>query len=298
MIVAEVIDVWLAEERQRRDAERLLTQREGYFWPTECSVPYEVAPGIVVNIGGCRRKAYYRWHKLGVTNPVQPKSIRKMVMGEIIEEKEREWYRKSGIVIAEKIKFQDPTHFVSGECDAAVYDPEVGIIGVEVKSYAGYFAEREIEGTKNKPGFPRLDNLLQTMIYLDRTKLPEFRICYTNRATAEKTEFRIILSAGGFAMVKNMHRGYESKFTGFSVSDVWPRMSELRTMIGRKQLPECDYKEVYSAEEIKARYTHGLISKTAYESYHKSGDPIGDWQCYATYCSYYDRCKGLIAPAA
>jgi len=291
MIISDTVDICLAEERRVHELERLTNQREGYFWPTECSVPYELTPGVLTNVGGCRRKVFYRWRKVEPTNPTQPKSIRRMEMGTIIELQERDWYRKFGIAVAEKVKFQDHVRRVSGECDCLVFDPEVGIIGVEIKSYYGYKAERDIEGLKSKPGFPRLDNLLQAMMYIFETKLPAFHLVYINRGSTLKTEFNVTLNGQGFPVVSNMHRPYTTTFTGFSVYDVFPRMDTLAEMILRDELPARDFQEAYPADEIEARYACGDISKTAYESWSKSREPIGDWQCFPDYCAYYDLCS-------
>jgi len=293
MNVEDLVDANLVEEEMKRISERMLTQREGYFWPSESSVRYEAAPGIVDAIGACRRKVFWRWKRMPPTNPSDPRSLRTMAMGKAIEQQELEWYFKYGFGIARNFKFQDPKLRLSGEGDALVFDPNAGIVGVEIKSIYGYYAEKEILGTKGKPGFPRLDNLMQAMLYIMVTKIPQWRLVYIARTTFEHRQFAIGMDEHGFPIVEDRDSGMSTTFKGFSVYDVLDRNEELYGMIARDELPTREYQCAYPADEVEKRFTNGLISKTSYGEWKKApqAHPIGDWQCNPRYCLHYSRCQ-------
>ena len=297
MNILDLIDANLAESQQKESLERLGRQREGYFWPSECSVLWSPGPGIVECIGSCARKVYWRFKKIPQTNPMEPGSIRTVTMGKAIEQQELDWYEKFGIIVGRNFKFQSPKYKISGEGDALVFDPAVGIVGVEVKSFYGYAAEKEIFGNKSTPGFPRLDNLLQTMYYLLITGIKEWRLVYITRTNFAHRQFIVRLVDGGFAEVSDPDQESCTVFKGFSIHDSLQRMNELYELIASNTLPACDFAEDYSASEIQARRAHGLISKTAYEEYTKGKSVPGDWQCSAKYCSYYGQCKVAPSPA-
>jgi hypothetical protein len=299
--------MYLVEETARVELERLKTQREGYFWPSECSILYRPIPSlpeVVQTIGTCRRRVYWRWMREPHTNPIQPKSIRRMQIGKAIERQEIDWYFAAGFGIARNFKFQNPLRRISGEGDALVFDPENGIIGVEIKSFngvgSGYYAGKEIFGNKSQTGFPRIDNLLQTMLYLDSTKIKLWRIEYLERSELRTTEFEIMLDTGKCAIVTNKEQGLHTRFSGFGLVDVYTRMDDLYSMIAKRILPPRDFRMSYPADEVEARFVNGLISKTKYEAWRK--DPrtntVGDWQCSPAYCVQFKRCQDAQKTAA
>jgi len=85
----------------------------------------------------------------------------------------------------------DPNTNMSGEADAIIYDNDIkGLRGVEIKSGYDYKFRSEVIGTPTRPGKPKYEHLLQTIIYVDYFKIP-FTIVYIDRGNAARAEYDI-----------------------------------------------------------------------------------------------------------
>ena len=142
---------------------RIGDQRPG-LWPSECSVEY-MRNGFKVVKGKCMRAAWYR--SMGF-KPTTAKAglIWKGHLGKRVEESQINKWKEMGLYVSNNIKFYDKRLFVSGEMDAIIKHPDNPdyLIGMEIKSFYGYYANTNICGAKakNRAGVPKDGHFLQS----------------------------------------------------------------------------------------------------------------------------------------
>jgi hypothetical protein len=152
------------------------TPRASYtpaMWPSEASA-VRIDKSMFPIFGTCMRKCLYRmigWTKSVETDASGPW---KWILGRAVEEKLTDLAQfqseKAGIehiYVANGVRLFIRDFYLPVEIDLIVKDPKTnrGWV-VECKSYSGYYAEKEIE----KESKPKVENLIQTCIYLIETK--------------------------------------------------------------------------------------------------------------------------------
>ena len=272
------------------------------LWPSESSVEYTEENRRVVQ-GCCLRAAWYRSCKYPRTTTRNPGLEMKGVLGKNAEITQIERWKQMGLWLGNNIKFYDPKHFVSGELDAIIKNPDTGgSILAEVKSYYGYDANKEICGTKKppRPGNPKINHFLQTVIYKYNfmDKVDECRIYYVERGDGHRVEFEVGLTPEGETFRpywKQIDGPYWATYSSekaiqpFTVDDINARFIKLAELIKKRELPQPDYNEFFTDEEIEWRWTHGEMGKTKYEDWKKKKEPVENWVC--GYCSWRDQCR-------
>ena len=131
-------------------------------WPSEASA-LRVDRSQWNIVGKCHLAAFYRMIGMPITNPPDAISAWKWIIGRSVEEHLTDQAKKAGVYVAEGVKHWIPDVGLSIEMDVISLDPATNDpYIVECKSFAGYFAAKEIM-TENRP---KLENLIQVAIYL------------------------------------------------------------------------------------------------------------------------------------
>ena len=281
---------------------RFSGHRDCHLYPSEASVVTQGPHGPTV-LGCCMRQAYFRCMGAeGEPTSVYSQGI--FELGKAVEKMLVEDWKKMGIYVAESIRFQNPRYNLSGELDAVIRDPETGeLVGVEVKSYYGYNAEKTVEGNRSVRGRPKTQHLLQTLVYAweFRRQLGYFKIFYKNRGNGEKRSFdvRIVPDTLDDGSIVHWTKLDNEIISAYTVDDIYNRYSLLHEHITNCVPPEPEFEMLYSNERVEREFQDGNISKSKYEKFKKVSkrdgsvkyverERPGDWQC--SYCSYKDLC--------
>lgn len=251
------------------------------FWPSEVS--YKTKDGKV--LGKCHRQAWYDYHNFQPTNPIDAKGITTIDMGKMAEGWYIEKAKQIGVWAANSVKYFDHDHNISAEIDLIIFEQNL-FVGVECKSYYGHYAEKEVQG------FPKIQHLMQTMLYLDFMNRviderwsKKFYIEYYGRDTCNKYEHTVTLEQRGDTLVPLIngiaHDLVETK-------GIYDRYDELAVLVNLDTPPTREFIYEYSDEQVEEKNKRGEISKTKYNAWKKNQKTISDWQCL--YCAHLDRC--------
>lgn len=248
------------------------------WWPSQASCKIKNLYGEDTMAGKCLRAVY--WSKRGIkeTNPMKARSIRIVKVGKAIEQLEVDRYKEMGIWRGNSIKFYNKQYNISGEIDGFVYDNDQNkTIGVEIKTGYGYKFRKDVLGTATVNGTPKLDNLMQTMLYVDYFK-KLFKIVYIDRGNAQRAEYDITLNKDGTPNINN-----KKIDNGLSIPGCIARFKELEEYLENGTIPPRDFQLLYSKERVKFLYDSGRLTKTQNKEYEKkSVIDVGDWEC--SYC--------------
>ena len=286
-IDAAIYDRIVNRESKPRDAHN--------YWPSEASIVLLDKLGNPFVQGKCLRACFYGINQYKVTNHMTPNQMRKIETGRIIEQQEHEYARAAGILVGHNIKNkkQYGPIWISSEIDALYKDDESDVI-IDIKSYYGYLAKKDLEGNMRKIGRPKLDHVLQMMLYLDIfDSVPYAKLRYIDRGDMNIVEHRVELKP---YRVKQNNQYVEDKITAIngesdmniSISRIMERYGRLDQYVESTTLPPRDYLPVYSANHIKYLDQLGKLSKTA-KARAKSGQPLCDWRC--SYCTFRNQCQ-------
>lgn len=271
------------------------------IWPSETSVAYKLGDREHVD-GKCMRAAWYRI--MGYEGaPVEPNMKMKGALGKSAEEACVERWKRMGILVDHNIKFYIRKYGLSGEKDVILrhivdkHDPDALPIGVEVKSFYGSGASREICGSKRPlvAGHPKWDHLLQAAVYWDtyKERLDHFRLYYIERGDGHRVEFKVLIGEDnkiGFQQIQGPYWATESDkeiYRPYTIDNVYERMEELVQRVKKRDMPPRDFKREYNDDDVEWMRSVGELSDYKYKSY-KKGKPLGDWNC--SYCPYSDIC--------
>jgi hypothetical protein len=211
-----------------------------------------------------------------------------------------------GIWVDNNIKFFNKDLVVSGELDGIIREPETNrLIGIELKSFYNFAANKEICGGKQppQPGKPKMSHFLQASIYAwdYRNVLDEYRVFYFERGDGHRVEFKVGFVEDG----PDRHLCYWEQIPGkywsffspgkvvqpFSIEDVHIRYRQLAGYIKTKTLPPRDYPTYWADEDIEWLFQHKRVNKTDYEAWVKkpTKNKIKSWCC--SYCNYHTQCE-------
>lgn len=282
---------------QEMTRERLPSFRSPHLYPSEASV--RDADGVLH--GSCLRSVFYRLTKTPKTNPPNARAQWIFDLGLAVEETIIRRSKEAGIWFDDHIKWYNPDYHVSGEVDLIIRNPLEPdmLIGVEIKSFYGYMATAEIMGTRTKPGFPKISQLLQTFLYTDWFKeiLSGFKMAYLARdATENRRDFNIEFHETNGATGQDEVLVYpvvDGKiYPKFTLNGIYERFTEAWNYFTARQLPPRDFQLYYSKEEMEQRVKDGLTSKVDAAGFKKKPSCMkyrkADWQC--RYCDYRNLC--------
>lgn len=265
----------------------------GYFYPSEASVVFTDAHGDSVTEGGCLRASYFRLHGGFESLPTEARTEYIFMQGKIIEQALIEKWKEMGIWVANNIKFVDKANHVSGELDVILLDPSTSKPYIaEVKTFYGYHAEKELFGNYKEKGFPKIPQLLQTLIYLNYWQdkgITQARMVYFARDSVKRRTFLIELEKEGNIVYPKVDGVVIREF---AIDDIMLRYKTLKQHIENNTVPPGDYELQYSNAKIEDYFEKGKIAKTKYEEFKKGKlknyENIGDWQC--SYCRWKNVC--------
>lgn len=308
--------------------------------PTGASAEMINERGEKVLVGKCLRQVWYSKKKIPRTNTSTDNNQFVFMMGHMGEAGLHEAWTNAGILLESNAKMvhnfaknpdKDDEIRLSGEVDAILrwsewktgedgvprihIDPTKAI-GIEVKTKYGHFGKAQIMGNKNSTyelGFPQIEHLMQTALYLAARKrfedyhnveIPYFVICYILRDNGIHKSFRVELSDGydGRIIVKDMNgKELKPKMEKALEWNVTPQQMELTLDMMRERYyqqlenlksdtpPPREYDLRYSDEKAERLFNAGDLSKTKKANHEKNPlDNIGDWNC--SYCDWKDVC--------
>jgi hypothetical protein len=223
--------------------------------------------------------------------PANSRSELIFAMGHAVESIVVEQWKQMGLWVDNNVKFTtDRLGFpLKGELDAILREPPDGrLYGIECKSFSGYFGTTEIMGNKKHPGAPKINQLLQTLVYtyIFKEELYCFRMVYMARDEPENHRtFKIELANEGDLHYPVIDGEINRAFT---VEDIFSRYRLLQEYLDRDELPPRDYEDIYPDSKVEYLTSLGKVSKTARDDHFKGKKPCGDWQC--RYCDVRHHC--------
>lgn len=282
-----------AETDKHITRKRFKTTRNASYYPSEASVQMYDETGDLVTIGKCLRAAYFRLSGEFEATPPDARAEFIFAQGHAVEDILVGLWKEMGIWVANSVKFVIPDINVSGELDGILMEPgSQQTYGVEVKSFYGYHAEKEIMGNKYQQGNPKWSHLLQTLVYLwhfHDKGLPYFRIVYFARDSVKRRTFKVELHKEGDSFYPKVEGRVIKSFT---VNDIIARYKKLDEHVKNGVIPSGDFELQYSDEKIERLFAAGKVAKTKYEKWKKGKlkdyEYIGDWEC--SYCPYKNVC--------
>ena len=238
-------------------------------------------------IGKCMRDSYWSHKSLEKSNPMNSRGVRICSVGSMVQRWETDKYKEMGIWRGNNVKFFDVDNHISGEVDAFVEDLQTKqLVGVEIKTGYGYMFQSQVIGRPDRKGTPKLDHLMQVMIYMNYFKdIPLFKMVYIDRGNAARAEFNITIDKNdGGVKVDG-----KKMTNGLSIPAILHRYEELGKCLDDSVLPERDYQIQYSKDKLQFLYDSNRMTKTDCKTFEKTGNvERGDWRC--SYCDYKDYC--------
>ncbi|RLF68145.1 MAG: hypothetical protein DRN26_00305 [Thermoplasmata archaeon] len=263
------------------------------FYPSEASVVIQDENGQKKVLGGCIRAAYFRCTSQD-RRKRDDRSQTIAELGKAAEDMLVEDWKRMGIFVDRAVRFENRDFNIRGEIDVVLREPDTGtLFGVECKSIYGYRADAEVFGNSRRIGRPKVNHLLQTLVYTSEfmSRLAYFKMYYIDRGDGQEGQFDISVQTteeDGKTVKVGLIDGEEIKL--FTVDDIYGRFTELKQYLDKNITPAPDYELYYSDGKIEFLHQTGEISKSKYEKFRKKGESErpGDWQC--RYCNYKDIC--------
>ena len=218
-----------------------------------------------------------------------------MEHGKAIEIEEVRRQKESGIWRGPRgggqLRFRDQETDTSGEIDSFVHDLETDlVVPTEIKSIYGYYASQQVFGYKgkrvNRPPKPKLEYMPQCMLYLLYTGAPYMFHIYIERGDGLAICFVLkLVEHEGRTAIAYWTPGEEQAVVipSITIEGIRERQEQLRTAIETKQLPPCDYEDVYSSATKEVLIGIGELTATTKVE--------GHWMC--SYCKHAKRCRNI-----
>jgi hypothetical protein len=146
------------------------TSKSARLWPSESSAVL-LEPTVAGFAGGCGRKVYYRLTGEKTTSQMDPVGARRVRTGKAVEEDTTLQAMEAGLHVASGVRHYVPNIDLAFELDLVVLDPQSSQpVICENKSIYGYMAQKEIIGGPYAKGKPKLEHVLQTLIYINEIR--------------------------------------------------------------------------------------------------------------------------------
>lgn len=268
------------------------SKSRGTLWPSEASAEYIDEYGEKKVVGKCHRAVYYRLTGVEPTNPPTAKSQIIFLLGNSVEAMVTEAWKQMGIWENNSVKWEDKERNISGEFDVILREGDE-LYGAEVKSFYGYFANKQILGHwegrgKNKryiKGKPKDEHLMQAALYVDHSegRLSGFKLVYVSRDNCDMAEFNITVDP----ISKDIFINGEKELR-FTIADVYERYQQMNMFADNNMKPQREFELNPSDEKVKLLHERGEVSATAYKDHCSGKKKYNDWHC--SYCDYKDHC--------
>lgn len=265
--------------------------RAKHFYPTSASVIDQ--KGNI--IGACLRANAFEFWSI----PKKPYTARTQwifAMGKAVEDIIVGKLQEMGLYVARNQKFYNEYFGVSGELDIAVRESPGSdkIVGIECKSSNGpFFTSEVITGRKGEKPHPKVEHVLQVMLYLDSFIMPYFNLIYVDRGDVNRIEYKIELieeNGDKFPVITYPNRESYTDYR-LSMAGVYDRYQTLRWHIKRDILPASDYKPIMTRAEVDKQLENKEISEAKYKKFANGETMTTMFQCQ--YCNWKDLCRGI-----
>jgi hypothetical protein len=281
------------------------------LYPSEASVAFTAPNGANVVLGKCMREAWYRALDIPKPSGVSVGLAMKGSIGKQNEIARVQRWKEMGLWLDNSVKFFNRNLAVSGELDCIIRNPITsGRLGIEIKTFYGYGANRNLCGVKREkgsnkslPGTPNDQHFLQSCVYAWDYKddIDEYRLYYLERGDGHRIEFRV-----GFQELPNgTHQCYWEQIPGpywsnyqdgkvlqpYTIEDIHDRYKQLLQFLRDKKLPPKEFSLEWDAPTVEYMYSIGNVPYGSYNKWldNPKANPIGPWQC--RYCDYRTICE-------
>lgn len=288
------------------------------FYPSSASVKFNDPVFGSKVIGSCLRKEWYSFQGYATSDGTTAEAEDKKAIGDYISQRFVEKFKVAGLYVADEVSFFHEEMNVSGRIDILIKDPYKApkppqrpatqdLIGVEIKSTGGYHnIKGPIQSTKDTPLAPKLEHILQVMVYLDyysKFGIDRWILIYQDRDSMRKQWHKVSIADDGSAVIVNQEQTHVYKH--INIGAIKSRYNDLAKYLAQKELPPRDYAMQYSNKYIYDLYKGDLLTKTNAAKVEKivtkyttnktldlnTIEPIldmGDFQC--RYCQYKSMC--------
>lgn len=274
---------------------RLASTRPNHNYPSSASC--RCLDGSLV--GSCLRNAWYSRMGIERTNLEGQAMRMRQELGHLVEDVLVTTWKEAGLFESAKTRFYDPELNLSGELDCVLRaGGELGL--VEAKSIYGYYAGKEVGGSRTTRPYPKIQNLLQTMVYLwfFRAQINSGKIYYVFRDSGQEQVFnvRLIPFEGRHYAGVGVEGNPIERNGDLTIEGILDRYRALNSFVSANIPPAREYKMRYNDEEIESLYRAGEVSKTDYTAWTKStktdADRPGEFQC--SYCDFRTVCHSTL----
>jgi CRISPR/Cas system-associated exonuclease Cas4 (RecB family) len=282
---------WMARRQFR-------SKGRGTLWASEASVQFINEFNEQEVVGKCKRAVWYRLKGVEETNPPNAKSQMIFTLGHIIEAQFTELWKQMGIWENNSVRWEDRDRNLSGEFDIILREGNDRFYGVEMKSFYGYHANKQILGHwsgrgANKVfinGRPKDEHLMQASIYADqaRDRVEGFKLFYASRDNNDLAEFNITVPDAREKIIY-INGIAETRFT---LNEVYNRYDLLNELKLSNRPPERDYTYEPDDHTVKKLFERGEVSTSAYKKHTDGSVRYTDWHC--SYCNFKDYCLGAL----
>jgi CRISPR/Cas system-associated exonuclease Cas4 (RecB family) len=265
--------------------------------PTQASAFIRWTPNYTLLVGACNRSSWFSNLGIAKTNPPSLKGERRMQAGKTIELQEHLYASLAPNMktIGNNMRLKAPLIddvMISGELDRLMQDADKNIAVVEIKSFYGYDARKEIMGRKDIAGRPKYQHLLQVFMYMYMLQQSKIDAKYAIIHYIDRTDFEeaifivtIEIEDGEAYPCINGRVDREVK-----LSAVIARYTQLALSVKNRQLPPRDCDIIYSERKIMELAENDKISKNKLKQYTAGEKHPGDYQC--SYCDHRGLCYG------
>jgi len=258
-------------------------------------------------VGTCLRANYYRCAKYERSDgdTIYGKYI--MSAGVMWEKFILDKLQSSGMLRASNLKMSNVPRFISGEIDGVLINPdnEDNTILLEIKTFHGYEAKKNICGNTTVSPKPKDNALLQSFYYLNELKdqVDKIVIMYLARDDASKNEFHITIheeNGKSYPKIETFWRGNSYGYIDkrITIEGIYQNFDDLMVKLKEAELPRPDFYHIYPDNIVESLWDEGKIAKTRYNNWTRNKEkyPIGHFMCgvgdgYSGYCAYRTMCK-------
>lgn len=160
------LDKALIKMEHRND----FVSKSARIWPSESSAQL-LEPAAASVVGGCHRRIFYRLIGEKTSSQMDPIGARRVRTGKAIEADTTFQAMEAGVHVASGVRMYVPKIDLAFELDLVVVDPATGQpVICENKTIYGYMATRDILGNAHHKGKPKLEHVLQTLLYINEIR--------------------------------------------------------------------------------------------------------------------------------
>ncbi len=275
-------------ESNGRDKKYKTPRPKPHIWPTEASVQWEAHNELIVTEGPCLRACYYRLNNYPVTDDPVARMHWVWQAGTWWEKECNKLSHELGILAAKSTKIQDASLSltISGEMDAVnFYTDAEGkdhFYVIDYKTTGGSYQNQvKLMGNSKNAAFPKVENLLQLMVYLYQDPKLEFgMLVYNIRDKMERVQFEIRLKQDPETglLIANVNGVDHPEY---SINEIYRRYRLLCDYYDRQVLPPRDYDFEYTDDKAKKLSEIGEVSDSALKKHLSGSEKAGSWQCIA-----------------